>query len=215
MGVIEIVVILIGMVFILCSFFVPEKLSNKDVENLAKLSEAQLKIIVDKQLAMANTVIENTVEEVVADTQSKAERLLEKESNEKIMAISEYSDTVLESINKTHNEVMFLYSMLNDKYEELTNYANQISGLRGELDSFGQEMVERLNNTREEIENKEKMTSLEEIVIPDEEQKDTVYHRDEILALYHEGKNEIEIARSLGLGIGAVRLVIGLYKGEQ
>lgn len=42
------------------------------------------------------------------------------------MAINEYSDTVLDSINKSHNEIMFLYSMLNDKHEELTRLSGNI-----------------------------------------------------------------------------------------
>ena len=35
------------------------------------------------------------------------------------MAISEYSETVLTDINKSHQEVMFLYDMLNDKHNNL------------------------------------------------------------------------------------------------
>ena len=42
------------------------------------------------------------------------------------MAINEYSDTVLDSINKAHNEIMFLYSMLNDKHDELTRLSGDI-----------------------------------------------------------------------------------------
>ena len=51
----------------------------------------------------------------------KAERSLEKVSNEKIMAVNEYAGTILEEINKNHQEVMFLYDMLRDKQEDLTN----------------------------------------------------------------------------------------------
>jgi hypothetical protein len=36
-----------------------------------------------------------------------------------------------------------------------------------------------------------------------------------ILALHQQGKPDVEIARDLGLGLGEVKLVIGLYKGEQ
>ena len=44
---------------------------------------------------------------------------MERVANEKIMAINEYSDTVLDEINKNHKEVLFLYDMLNDKHENL------------------------------------------------------------------------------------------------
>ncbi len=42
------------------------------------------------------------------------------------MAINEYSNTVIESMNKTHNEILFLYNMLNDKHTELTGLASQL-----------------------------------------------------------------------------------------
>ena len=46
------------------------------------------------------------------------------------MAISEYSDTVMENMNKTHNEIMFLYNMLNDKHTELTGLATDYRRLQ-------------------------------------------------------------------------------------
>ncbi len=51
------------------------------------------------------------------------------------MAINEYSDTVLDSINKAHNEIMFLYSMLNDKHDELTRLSGDIDKASSRLRS--------------------------------------------------------------------------------
>lgn len=216
MGILEGIMIAIGVLFILASFFAPEKLSNKDVEEIARLSEAQLKHIVDNQLRDVNSRIENSIDDVIASTQDKAERLLEKESNEKIMAISEYSNTVLDSIKKTHDEVVFLYSMLNDKYTEMTNYADQMNTWKGEFEIYSKQMIEKLASRCEELQRVEPESVVEPVVaVAEEEENNTVYHRNEILALYREGKSDIEIARSLGLGIGAVRLVVGLYKGED
>jgi DNA-directed RNA polymerase specialized sigma24 family protein len=39
-------------------------------------------------------------------------------------------------------------------------------------------------------------------------------HNKEILSLYEQGESAVEIAKKLGLGLGEVKLVIGLYKGE-
>ena len=36
----------------------------------------------------------------------------------------------------------------------------------------------------------------------------------EILAMHREGMSDIDIARNLGMGVGEVRLIIGLYRGE-
>lgn len=65
----------------------------------------------------------------------ETKRSLEKEANSKIMAINEYSDTVLDSINKAHNEIMFLYSMLNDKHDELTRLSGDIDKASSRLRS--------------------------------------------------------------------------------
>ena len=39
-------------------------------------------------------------------------------------------------------------------------------------------------------------------------------HNEEILALHKQGMSDIDIARKTKLGLGEVKLVIGLYKGE-
>ena len=49
------------------------------------------------------------------------------------MAISEFSDTVMENMNKTHNEIMFLYSMLNDKHAAMTQHAEELQKMMSEL----------------------------------------------------------------------------------
>lgn len=216
MGILESILIVVGVVLVIGSFFVTDKLSRKDVEKIADLSEAELKVLVEKQIAQARNRIEDVADEVIEETSAKTERRMEKESNEKIMAISEYSDTVLESINKTHNEVMFLYSMLNDKYDELTGYANQLSSLKGQIDDCSRGVLDAVNSQKENQEEsgKESATVREE-ALPQEDKEDSIYHKEQILFCYREGMSDVQIARKLGLGIGAVRLVIELYKGEQ
>ena len=116
---VEITLILVGIIFVLVSFFVQEKLTPKDVQEITRLSEKELKIIVERELKNANDKVEDAIDAVVEQSQENAKRLMEKETNEKIMAINEYSNTVIESMNKTHNEILFLYNMLNDKHTEL------------------------------------------------------------------------------------------------
>ena len=72
----------------------------------------------------------------LTQSSEKVDRSLEKVTNDKIMAISEYSDTVIESMNKTHNEIMFLYSMLNDKHTELTGMAADLQRLAADVRSL-------------------------------------------------------------------------------
>ena len=45
--------------------------------------------------------------------------------------------------------------------------------------------------------------------------QDQINHNERILALHQQGLSNVEIARELGLGLGEVKLVIGLFKGEE
>ena len=108
--------LLTGVVFMVGSFFITERLSPSELNKIAELSKDELGRIIDGALADAKSKVEESIEAQIDASSEQVERALEKETNEKIMAISEYSDTVMENMNKTHNEIMFLYNMLNDKH---------------------------------------------------------------------------------------------------
>lgn len=112
----QIVFLLGGIIVFIVSFILPEKSSDKNDE---KKQREQIQKIVDEQLKSAKEKLSESVDETVAEAVEKAERNLERVSNEKIMAVNEYSDTVLQDINKNHEEAVFLYSMLNDKHDNI------------------------------------------------------------------------------------------------
>lgn len=231
------ILLLIGVVFMIGSFFVTEKLSPSELNQIAELSEEELKRIIDRGLKNAETRIEDAIDEQVDQSSEKVDRSLEKVTNDKIMAISEYSDTVIESMNKTHNEIMFLYSMLNDKHTELTGMAADLQRLAADVRSLEEKApltalqaaseraaavsaasavtpvpVETADTTERETaavpaEQKEEMPETEET-------KQEGLHA-EILKLKKLGMTEVQIAKKLGIGIGEVRLVNGLYRGES
>lgn len=231
------ILLLIGVVFMIGSFFVTEKLSPSELNQIAELSEEELKRIIDRGLKNAETRIEDAIDEQVDQSSEKVDRSLEKVTNDKIMAISEYSDTVIESMNKTHNEIMFLYSMLNDKHTELTGMAADLQRLAADVRSLEEKApltapqaapervavvsaasavtpvpVETADTTKRETaaapaEQKEEMPETEET-------KQEGLHA-EILKLKKLGMTEVQIAKKLGIGIGEVRLVNGLYRGES
>ena len=126
MTTLEITLILVGIVFLIGSFMVKDKLSKNDLDKIADMSAEELKVITEKEVKNAESAIDGMLNEHIASKTDETKRNLEKETNSKIMAINEYSDTVLDSINKSHNEIMFLYSMLNDKHEELTRLSGNI-----------------------------------------------------------------------------------------
>ena len=125
MTTLEITLIIIGVVFLIGSFMVNDKLSHKDLDKIADMSAEEL-IITEKEVTAAKKDLSDALDEEITQKQDETKRSLEKEANSKIMAINEYSDTVLDSINKAHNEIMFLYSMLNDKHDELTRLSGDI-----------------------------------------------------------------------------------------
>ena len=204
----------------------------KKVDNLLSKKSSLNKSIKneEKELKDANGKIEDAITETFDDSMEIAKRGLEKVTNEKIMAIDEYSNTVLESMNKTHNEVLFLYSMLNDKHTELTKLASHLQHFSDEVKNTETEALENLSAVASELEQKatvipkteENITeqAVVEQTVPEqelheEEETDDANHNEKILMLCRQGMSDVEIARTLGLGLGEVRLVIGLYKGEQ
>lgn len=218
---IEITLILIGIVLIFASFFIQEKLTHKEMGEIAGLSEKQLNMIVDRQLKNANNRIEGAIDEIADESLEIAKRAMEKETNEKIMAISEYSNTVIESMNKTHNEVLFLYNMLDDKHKELTELASNLQQFSDTMKTTEHDVLQNLVDAARDIEQKtDPQTRMEiqsEIPQTEEEteEEDMGNHNERILELRRQGLSDVQIARQLGLGLGEVRLVIGLYKGVE
>lgn len=224
MTAVEITLIIVGIIFLLASFLVQEKLSPKDIDNITKLSEKELKIIVDKQLNNARDRVEDAISDVVEDSQEQTKRNLEKESNEKIMAIDEYSNTVLESMNKTHNEILFLYSMLNDKHTELTELAAQLKQFSEQVRNTENEVLETIataakdaerKSIEPEVSEKQENAAVTFEALPEQQMQDQNNHNMRILALHQQGYSPVEIARELGIGLGEINLVIGLFKGEE
>ena len=233
MTVIEICLILAGLVLMVGSFFITEKLSPKELDKIAELSKEEISHIVKKETAASEENIKDQMGEKLEEALLKLERESDKETNEKIMAISEYSDTVLESINKSHNEIMFLYSMLGDKHKEITDFANGLQSRVEELQKNISEkaLLETLKNVETEHGNsiefmdavaKTNEEMLEEVRAihaqdGDAESEETARsnNNERILELRAQGMNEVAIAKELGLGLGEVRLVIDLYEKEE
>lgn len=227
---IEIALLLIGCVFMVGSFFVSERLSGTEINRIAELSDNELKRIIGKGMENAESQIDMVVDDKVEEVAEKVEIALERESNMKIMAIDEYSDTVMESMKKTHDEIMFLYSMLNDKHTEMTSLTGDLQRLAANIRNMQDGMQQPVENfkTTKSVETTsenylEKAAAAKEVYeagVAEKEEKmeffgEAVNHNDMILALHREGLSKVEIAKKLNLGVGEVSLVIGLYKGEE
>ena len=118
MNLLEIVLLIIGALVFVGSFVIPVKKEELQEETI-KLAEDEVKKLVAKEMEQAKMKVSELSEDACQEQVQKAERSMERISNEKIMAVTEYSDTVLEEIHKNHQEVVFLYDMLNDKHDTL------------------------------------------------------------------------------------------------
>lgn len=140
MTTIEIILLLVGCVFMIGSFFISEKLSSSELNKIAELSEDELKKIIEREVNNAGTQMDDVIEQKIEEAGEQAERAMEKESNEQIMQIHEYSETVMESMKKTHDEIMFLYSMLNDKHTEMTSMTGDLQRLAADIRNLQENM---------------------------------------------------------------------------
>lgn len=252
MDLMEIILLIAGGIIFVLSFFIPDK-KGQDAGMTKESAEEEIKKMVEKEIEAIRSHIDDVVEEAVTYSMEKTERSLERLSNEKIMAVSEYSDTVLAEIHKSHEEAMFLYDMLNSKHINLKDTVSEVnrtvreaeetvSGIKKALpeamQGMGQEKsiepsrVADLTGDALSTDSEEKdiervaaefrpmnLTEGENIVsgrvsFIQETDEQGRSNNDKILELYRQGKSTVAIAKELGLGVGEVKLVIGLYKNQ-
>ncbi len=120
----EAALLILGIGAFVASFIIPEKKNND--EKTQEIDVEVIRKLIEKEMETAKGRVTEVVDETLEYAVEKTERAAERISNEKIMAISEYSETVLADMNKTHQEIMFLYDMLNDKHENLKETAKQV-----------------------------------------------------------------------------------------
>ena len=223
MDIVEIVLLATGGIIFILSFLIPGK---KGIASAAseKLVREQVRDMVNQELDQVRGRIDIAVDDAAAHAADKTERSLERLSNEKIMAVNEYSDTVLAQIHKDHEEAMFLYDMLNNKHDSMKRTLSEINQALSEVNRAVKSAEEAASNLQRELtqpEAQEEAPAWQEEMLPvrepetaeDEEEMEKLNSNDRILALYRQGKSSVDIAKTLGLGVGEVKLVIDLFTG--
>lgn len=125
MTTVEIILLVVGVIVFIASFVFSAKMDDADAERKAELSDRQ-KEAIEKQ-------IRDVFEEQVSDVKERTEIALDRLSNVKMNEMNEYSETILGEINRNHNEVMFLYDMLNEKKKEVNNTVRDVIAVKKEL----------------------------------------------------------------------------------
>ncbi|MBQ7776966.1 MAG: hypothetical protein IJ379_13705 [Lachnospiraceae bacterium] len=218
MEMMEIILLIIGVGVFVISFLLPA--SKSDAKLNKEMAQEEISRMVADEMNQIRQQVDDTVEEAVTYAMEKTERSLERISNEKIMAVSEYSDTVLTEINKNHQEVMFLYDMLNDKHTSLKKTVTVVEKKAKEAEAIAKEAFQTLQPEvvvpkKQEVKPEEPQVQVKQNVSAQVGNIDKKNSNEAILALYKLGLNKVQIAKELGLGVGEVELVIGLFKERK
>ncbi len=236
MGVLEIALLAVGIILVVLGFVIPVKRERPSAQ-VQELAREEVASLVSQEIEKIKDHVDEVVDEAVGYAVEKTERSLERLTNEKIMAVNEYSDTVLQDIHKNHEEVMFLYDMLNDKHANLKNTVSEVNRTVKEVEQTRQEAeavvysflqmnpesmaagdVRAVGQPDVKIQAPKEAVSLDnqvDIHFTDSEDKQGQNSNERILELYKQGKSKIAIAKELGLGVGEVKLVIDLYKNMK
>lgn len=232
MGILEIVLLIAGVIIFTGSFFLPlggEKNTGID----QKAAKEEIHGLVEEEMNNVRSKMQDKMEETSEDAIEKAERALERLTNEKIMAVNEYSDTVLQEIHKNHEEAMFLYDMLNSKHANIKDTVSKMDKAvkAAENKTLENKTAENKAAAEKTATDKTAGTVAEEKTV-DASQTETLIqpenspeigfmgetvqegqnNNEKILEMHKQGKSTVAIAKELGLGVGEVKLVIDLYK---
>ena len=237
MGILEIGLLIAGIIIFTGSFFLPLG-GEKNAAIDKKAAKEEIHGLVEEEMNTVRSKMQDKMEETSEDAIEKAERSLERLTNEKIMAVNEYSDTVLQEIHKNHEEVMFLYDMLNSKHANIKDTVSKMDKAVKASENKTAENKAVENKTAENkaaadktavdktagtmAEEKTADTSRTESLIQPENSPEIGFmgetvqegqnNNEKILEMHRQGKSTVAIAKELGLGVGEVKLVIDLYK---
>ena len=207
MEIIEVILLVVGGIIFVASFVIPEK-KNEVSKQTKEIAKDEISAMVNQEMENVRTHVDDVVEEAVTYAMETTERSLERISNEKIMAVNEYSETVLSEIHKNHEEAMFLYDMLNSKHTNIKNTVSEVNRTMKEAEKT----VTVIQNQQPEEQIKEQIKEPPEEEKPNLQDEDKSNNNNErILALYNQGKSKVAIAKELGLGVGEVKLVVDLF----
>ena len=146
MTTLEIILLILGALIFIGSFIIPESKSEMD-EVDKQLTQEQVQEMLKAEIKGVRSQVEDTVEETVSYSMERTERALERITNEKLTAISEYTETVLTDIHKSHEEVLFLYDMLNDKHQNIKDTATEVNKAVKEVT----EVVQEADQVKKEV----------------------------------------------------------------
>lgn len=141
-----ILLMVVGFIVIFLSYKISESTVEKQEENTAESTvlkedtlDQLLKESEEKIRKNAETVLNEKAEEEIGRVDDQLSHL----SNEKIMAVSDFSDQILDKIEQNHKEVVFLYDMLNEKENEMKEFVQEIDKSKVVLEELAAKELEK------------------------------------------------------------------------
>lgn len=241
MSPVEIIFVLLGVGILIASCFIGSKEENAGAAVL--LPEEALEVQKQELKKYAEQIMEEKSEDVVV----KTDDYLSKISNEKILAVNDFTTQILEKIDANHKEVVFLYEMLNKKEDEIKETVQQFDKEKQEMQEVVNDIIEltkqmkatiqKSDGVKTAVAEKNKKTEgkktatksttkpqtpkaeeqVKAVVNPEDGQMEFMEmmqadrQKEEVLNLHKQGKSVLEISKTMGMGQGEVKLIIGLY----
>lgn len=141
----SVLLIIVGIIIIFISYVISEKMLEKNTTGQEEISFDQS--IFDKIWKEKETKFREDMDKIIQEKADETTNFVEDKlahiSNEKIMAVSEYSDQILENIDKNHKEVVFLYDMLNEKENEMKDFVQEIDKSKVVLEEIAHKELEK------------------------------------------------------------------------
>lgn len=237
MTAIEIILIIIGFICLCASCFVAKKNDGSTEEEKESLSSELWTEKEEKKIKeRVGEILSERQDELVDTTEERMNRLC----NDKIMAVDEFSQQILEKIDANHQEVVFMYNMLSEKEKELKEFMAKPVKKESVMDTHtalepavsnrmasnpaaaSQTAISRLTANAQEAEKKKavkkaepKKTVKREASKPEMPAAGQDDVNEKIKKLHKQGKSVLEISKQLNIGQGEVKLVLALYGGNK
>lgn len=128
MTVLETVLLIAGVLCVAVSFLV----KDSSGESL-NAGDKQTKELTEQDKERIRKQVDEILEEEISNISEKTEAQLDKISNTKILEMNDYAETIMNEINRNHNETVFLYDMLNEKAKEVKSTVKDVNIAKREV----------------------------------------------------------------------------------
>ena len=160
----EIGLVVVGILIFVGSFFITEKLSSSDMQEITKISKDEIKNIVAKEVAKSDEVIDERLNMRLDDAVNDFALRTDDEYVSKMNHMNEYSENVLKTMEKTNNEIVFIHSMLSDKQEAVSEMTIQLDITKSQLLQLKKDVDEKIEELKAQYDANIKLQKEQEFV---------------------------------------------------